>query len=209
MVQFEGLNPPHKKSQTFVGRIPSYGGFLLMMRTYPQKVRDNILPLSVAGTLPEAFKEWSFTDNTIDHEEAIETCQLCEHEEIRYHFEIRNALTSKMLWVGSQCILKFHVSVFEDDVLLTQNQAKKKLERLMKKMRLESCLKALRKLTETEDNDILSSALEFYEKNKFLTPKYAFVVLWRLRRHKIDHNSSFFKVNLKRSKYKYLVYIIS
>jgi len=59
-----------------------------MMRTYPQKVRDNILPLSIAGTLPEAFKEWSFTDNTIDHEEAVETCQLCEHEEIRYHFEI-------------------------------------------------------------------------------------------------------------------------
>lgn len=92
--------------------------------------------------------------------------------------------------------------MFEDDVLLTQIQAQKKLERMMQKMRLESCLKALKKLTETEDNDILSNALEFYEKNKFLTPKYAFVVLWRLRRHKIDHNSSFFKVNLKRSKYK-------
>lgn len=26
-----------------------------------------------------------------DHGEPIETCQLCEHGELRYHFEIRNA----------------------------------------------------------------------------------------------------------------------
>jgi hypothetical protein len=83
------------------------------MRSYPQRVRDNILPLSVGGTLPEAFEEWSFTERTVDHEEAIETCQLCEHEDLRYHFEVKNALTYKTLWVGSQCIMKFNLSVFE------------------------------------------------------------------------------------------------
>lgn len=172
------------------------------MRNYPQRVRDNILPLSVAGNLPKAFEEWSFTENTFDHEEAVETCQLCEHEEIRYHFEIRNALTNKTLWVGSQCILKFDLSVFENENRLTSSQAKKKLERLTQQMRLESCLKALKKLVGTEDNKILSSALDFYERNKYLTPKLAFVVLWRLQHHKIDHSSSFFKINLKKTKYK-------
>ncbi len=58
------------------------------MKTYPQRVRDNILPLSVGSTLPEAFEEWSFTENTVDHEEPVETCQLCEQEQLRYHFEI-------------------------------------------------------------------------------------------------------------------------
>jgi hypothetical protein len=172
------------------------------MRNYPQRVKDNILPLSVGGTLPEAFEEWSFTDRTIDHEDAIETCQLCDHEELRYHFEIKNALTHRNLWVGSQCILKFNVSVFEQGQLLSPTESKKKLSRLMQQMRLRSCLNALQKLADLEKNEILTNALSYYIKNKYLTPKFAFVVLWRLQEHKIDHSPSFFKVNLKRNKYK-------
>jgi hypothetical protein len=171
------------------------------MSSYPQRVRDNILPLSVGASLPEAFEEWSFTEHMIDCGEPIETCQLCEHEELRYHFEIKNALTRETLLVGSQCILKFNISVFEGGRRLALTETKKKLDRLMQKMRLESCIKALEKLTEAEDTDILSNALDFYKKNKYLTPKYAFVVFWRLRHNKIDHSPSFFKINLKKSNY--------
>jgi hypothetical protein len=172
------------------------------MHLYSQRVRDNILPLSVGSTLPEAFEEWSFTEHTIDHEEPIETCQLCDQEELRYHFEIKNALTHKCLWVGSQCILKFNLSVFEQGQRLSPSDAKKKLERRMQQMRLQSCIKALEKLAVSEKNDILTSALAYYTKNKYLTPKFAFVVLWRLQSHRIDHSPSFFKINLKKSKYK-------
>jgi hypothetical protein len=171
------------------------------MSTFPQRVRDNILPLSVGETLPKAFEEWSFTEATEDHGHPTETCQLCEQEALRYQFEIKNALTTKTLWVGSQCILKFGVSVFEGGQKLTGVQAKKKLNRLMEQMRLESCIRALENLANTENNDILKSALQYYQKNKYLTPKFAFVVLWRLGKHKIDHSPSFFKINLKRSKY--------
>ena len=162
-------------------------------RSYPQRVRRNILPLSVAESLPEAFEEWTFTDEIKDHEEPIETCQLCEQEQLRYHFKIRNALTTKVLWVGSQCILRFGLSVFEDGLRLSDKQAKKKLERLTQQMRLESCIKALERLSEAEENDILDSALEYYDENKYLTPKQAFVVLWRLRENNIDHSPSFLK----------------
>lgn len=172
------------------------------MRTYPQRVRDNILPLSVGSTLPEAFEEWSFTDNTVDHEEPIETCQLCDQEELRYHFEIKNAITHRCLWVGSQCILKFNLSVFEDGRRLSPGDSKKKLDRLMQKMRLQSCINALQKLAASEDNQILSNALAYYVKNKYLTPKFAFVVLWRLQEHQIDHSPSFLKINLAKIKYK-------
>lgn len=171
------------------------------MRSYPQRVRENILPLSVASTLPDAFEEWSFTDRTVDNEEPIETCELCEHEELRYQFEIRNAMTQKTLWVGSQCILKFNVSVFEGGRRLSADDSKRKLDRLMQKMRLESCITALEKLANEEDNEILTSALAFYKKNKYLSPKFAFVVLWRLQHNKIDHSPSFFKINLQKSKY--------
>jgi len=172
------------------------------MNTYPKRVRDNILPISIGRTLPEAFEEWSFTERTKDYEQPIESCQLCEQEDLRYHFEIRNAFTQKTLWVGSRCILKFGLSVFESGRLLSESEAKKKLERLMQQMQLASCVHALQKLNFTEKNAILASALEFYKRNKFLSPKFAFVVLWRLQKHKIHHNQSFFKINLKRDKYK-------
>ena len=172
------------------------------MSTYPQRVADNILPLSIAGTLPGAFKEWYFTDNIEDHEIANEDCELCDQEKLRYHFEIKNRITDKYLWVGSSCILKFQVQVFDNGTLLDAKGSKKKLNELTQKMRLESCINTLMKLAEAEGNDILSNALDFYLKNKYLTPKFAFVVFWRLSSNKIDHSPSFFKVSLKKDKYK-------
>lgn len=172
------------------------------MKTYPQRVADNILPLSVAGTLPDAFKEWYFTENVEDHELANEECELCNQEQLRYHFEIRNRNTNHHLWVGSSCILKFQVQVFDNGKLLDAKGSKRKLDELKNKMRLDSCINALKKLASKEPNDILKNALEFYQKNKYLTPKFAFVVFWRLSKHHIDHSPSFFKVSLKKDKYK-------
>lgn len=169
--------------------------------TYPKRVRDNILPLSVGDTLPTAFEEWSFTDVMKDHEQATETCELCDQESLRYQFEIRNALTRCTLWVGSQCILRFGLSVFEAGRRLSGADTKKKLERLTQQMRGESCVRALQNLATTESNPMLANALKYYQTNKNLSPRFAFVVLWRLKANKIDHSPSFFKVNLKRSKY--------
>ena len=84
------------------------------MGGYSQRVRDSILPLSVADTLPAAFAEWSFTENTVDHETPIETCELCGQQDLRYHFEIANPYTEAALWVGSHCILQFDVAVMEN-----------------------------------------------------------------------------------------------
>ena len=168
---------------------------------YTQRVRESILPLSIAGTLPEAFEEWHFTGDTHDHEEPIETCELCGQEGLRYHFEIENRHNHNSLQVGSQCILQFDVAVFEGSRRLTPAEAKKKLDKLTEQMRLESCLRALEKLASAEGSDILKSALKFYQVNKKLTPKLAFVVFWRLRQHAIDHSPSFFNITVKKKRY--------
>ena len=172
------------------------------MSAYLKRVADNILPLSFSGTLPDALKEWYFTEKVEDHGKPTEDCGLCDQEQLRYHFEIKNRNTSRHLWVGSSCILKFQVQVFDNGVLLDATGAKKKLSDLTQKMRLESCIKSLRELAVLENNNILNGALEFYLKNKYLTPKFAFVVFWRLKRNDIDHSPSFFKVSLKKDKYK-------
>ena len=172
------------------------------MESYPERVAENILPLSVAETLPEAFKEWYFTDITEDHEQAIEDCELCNQEQLRYHFEIRNQHTDRTLMVGSSCILKFEVAVLEEGVVLEKPRAKKKLNKLVKDMRLQSCINALTKLAEKEDSDILKNALDYYLEKNNLSPKFAFVVMWRLRKNDIDHHPSFFKISLRRKKHK-------
>jgi hypothetical protein len=171
------------------------------MNGYTQRVCDSILPLSVGSSLPAAFSEWRFTENTVDHGEPVETCELCGQEDLRYHFEISNELTRKTLWVGSHCILKFDVAVMEGARRLSPQEAKKHLQKLTEKMQLDACISALTTLAEAEKSAILAGALEYYRKNKKLTPKYAFVVFWKLREHDIDYHHSFFSIELKRQKH--------
>lgn len=172
------------------------------MSTYPQRVRENILPRSVAQSLPAAFAEWRFTERTIDHEEATETCELCEQEQLRYHFEIENHRNGNLLLIGSQCILRFNVAVYDNGIKLDEAATKRKLNKLIERMHMNACIAQLERLAAAETSDILRNAMSFYRQHGYLTPKFAFVVLWRLQKNKIDHHSSFFKVSLKTDKYK-------
>ncbi len=171
-------------------------------KSYLAKVAANILPLSDADEVSQALKEWYFTDGIHDHEVATETCELCDHEDIRYHFQIKNKHTDNILWVGSSCILRFGIAVYEDKILLDDLQAKKKLNQLTRQMQYDSCIRALDKLAKTEKNDILSNALKYYKTHDYLSPKYAAVIFWRLNVNKIDYHPSFFKVGLRRDKHK-------
>ncbi|ASG01802.1 hypothetical protein [Vibrio anguillarum] len=172
------------------------------MTLYPQRVAENVLPLSISGELSEALKEWYFTERTEDHEVATESCELCDQEQLRYHFEIENKSTRKRLWVGSSCILRFNVAVFENGQVLDKKSAEKKLNQHIAQMRLDACIASLKALAEKEHNTILDNALNYYQKNKCLTPKFAFVVFWRLDTQKIDFHPSFFKISLKRDSHK-------
>ncbi|MBF4370923.1 hypothetical protein EAY04_23330, partial [Vibrio anguillarum] len=125
------------------------------MTLYPQRVAENVLPLSISGELSEALKEWYFTERTEDHEVATESCGLCDQEQLRYHFEIENKNTRKRLWVGSSCILRFNVAVFENGLVLDKKSAEKKLNKHIEKMRLDSCITSLKALAEKENNPIL------------------------------------------------------
>lgn len=171
------------------------------MGGYTQRVRDSILPLSVAATLPAAFTEWPFTDNTVDHEQPIETCELCGQQDLRYHFEIANHYTDATLWVGSHCILQFDVAVMEKGRRLSPTEAKRHLTKLTQQMQLESCIRTLEQLAAKESNPILSGALDCYRKNKKLTPKYAAVVFWKLQAFNVDHHPSFFQIELRRAQH--------
>jgi hypothetical protein len=58
-----------------------------------------------------AAKEWEFTGKIIDHGNSKNRCDLCEGENLRYHFEVKHSLEEKLINVGSSCITKFGLLV--------------------------------------------------------------------------------------------------
>ena len=62
-------------------------------------------------------------------------------------------------------------------------------------------MRALESLADAEDNDILKNALLYFRRNEKLSPRYAFVVFWRLQENRIDHDPSFFRASLQRHKH--------
>lgn len=172
------------------------------MNAFSDRVAANVLPCSHSQTLSDALKEWSVTDVMKDHEHATETCELCDQEALRYQYEIANVFTRRTLWVGSSCILRFGVSVRENGVVLSGKSAERKLDRLLQNTRQATCIRSLETLAQSDSDQRLVGALAYYRKNKYLSPKYAFVVLWRLQVEKIDHSPSFFKISLRRSQHK-------
>jgi hypothetical protein len=169
--------------------------------SYIERVCETIIPLSVSDDCKKALKEWYFTENTIDHLESTEECELCGQDGLRYHFEICNSNNKNKLEVGSQCILQFDISVYSDGSLLDKGEAKKKLSEHMRRMRYDSCIRALKNLKDQENWSSVKNILERYESNGVLTPKEAFLIFWRLKQNKIDHDPSFFKVSLRKHKH--------
>jgi hypothetical protein len=169
--------------------------------SYMKRVCDNIVPLSSSSDCIVALREWYFTEETHDHEAPTETCELCDKAELRYHFKIQNKYNHNTLQVGSQCINKFDISVYDAGRELDKAEAKKKLARLVREMHRESCIKSLKRLSDSEESSILRNAVAFYEENDYLTPRYANVIFWKLTQYSINHSPSFFRISLKRQKY--------
>lgn len=48
--------------------------------------------------------EWEMTDAFNDLEETSGTCELCDHPNIRYQYEVRNRFTKIHLWSASNAV---------------------------------------------------------------------------------------------------------
>jgi hypothetical protein len=164
------------------------------MSRYIERVAANILPLSEAKTLPAAFREWHVTGHVSDYEDTTATCELCEQEGLRYHFRITNKLNGNVLEVGSSCILQFELPM-ADGTAATKGS----LDRLIQRYRTQRCLNALRAVAQAERSDILAGAMDYFDTHGCLSPKLAWVVLWRLRHHGIEHEPQWFKVTTRKS----------
>lgn len=83
-----------------------------MNTNWTKKISSHILAVSQeTNDASKAFKEWQFSGSITDHGKPVAQCGLCGHTGLRYHFMIANRNTGEALWVGSQCILNFDISI--------------------------------------------------------------------------------------------------
>lgn len=163
---------------------------------------QTLLERSVSRTFKLALEEWYFAHYIKDNGTPCMTCELCGHSNLRYQFLIKNRLNNQFMYVGSECVLKWDIEIKENGIKILGEKRKQLLDATVQDVRRKRCLQFLQKLVTQLDEPILKNALSFYDKNHYLTPKFAFVVLWKLKQNNIDHEPSFFKIYIRTKKCK-------
>jgi len=98
-----------------------------MMNKWRNSAQNNLLAWSKEKEdYIIAAKEWEFTGKVIDHGNSNNRCDLCEGENLRYHFEVRHDQENKFINVGSSCITKFGLLVRDEEGKLIDNENEKR-----------------------------------------------------------------------------------
>lgn len=172
------------------------------------KVKKNILPISQEKqNVKVALDEWEYHGVFYDLEEPVEICELCDHQGIRYQFEILNVFNGNTLLIGSECILKFKIKVLDEyGKLLDHAEAKRKVNRDKNKLiataKKRSVINAMLLIVSMDDKFNINNFIKYYEDRGAFTPKQLSTIFWRLKEYKINFNKSYFKITIKRKKEK-------
>lgn len=172
--------------------------------SYIARVAKNILPLSIAQSLPAAFAEWESDNTLVDRGWRCGVCELCEQEDLRWHFGIQNRQTVNRLQIGSKCILRFSITVRDEHGRrIAPERAEAHLNGMVRRMQREDCQRALRAVAETNPgNAALNGAVERFEDKGSLTPRQAVFAFVCLAAHGIEHRPDYFTVDMRRGKYR-------
>ncbi len=80
----------------------------------------------MSQVFPDLLREWYATGAMEDTEDAVEGCDVCGHENIRYLFTIQNHLNQNVREKsGSKCILKFQEIGVQVGSRITYDQEEK------------------------------------------------------------------------------------
>lgn len=179
-----------------------------MNDSWVQRVRQNLLPLSLEKQdLTLALKEWYYAGTAYDLEVDTEDCELCDHPNIRFQFEIYNQFTEQVLMVGSECITKFDIAA-QDDAgrILGKKASKRKVAQDRRKLiddaRKQRMLNVLLKLARVDQEFKIDSFITYVQDRGAFTPDQLKLLIWRLEKHRIQHQKSDFKLIVRRDREK-------
>ncbi len=176
-----------------------------MDEAYLRRVAANLFPVSVERRdLKRALAEWEYHGNTYDLEAPDETCQLCDHPDIRFQFEIVNRHNSNPLLIGSECIKRFEIGVIEEGQRLGKEAAARRVDadrsRLITEAKTRRVITALVALSSKDEDFEIVSFIEYYRAHGAFTPNQLSTLLWRLGRHQVAYRRTDFKMKIRRGR---------
>jgi len=176
--------------------------------SWAQRAARNLLPLSrEQSDLAVALREWRYEGGFNDLEAPEENCELCDHPDIRYQFEIRNRFTGSRLQIGSECINRFGISATgEDGEDLDAAGTRKKVSRdrrtLLEAARKKRVITALVSLSQADDQFTILSFIDYLQDRGAFTPKQLSILLWRFEKHRVPFDVRDFKLTIRRDREK-------
>lgn len=177
--------------------------------SWASRAAKNLLPLSrERRDLTRALREWRYTGEFHDLEEPVETCQLCDHPDIRYQFEIENEHTAESLLIGSECIHRFGIAAVDEDgrrldAAETRKKVDKDRRKLIEEARKRRVIRALVELAHADEGEFdIASFVNYLQDRGAFTPSQLALLVWRLTVRKIAHRPGDFKMIIRRGREK-------
>lgn len=176
--------------------------------SWASRAASNLLPLSREhSNLGRALTEWRYTGNFNDLEVPSANCELCDHPDIRYQFEIQNLHTAEALLIGSECIHRFGIAATDEEGrTLSASDTRKKVEKDRRKLveaaRKRRVINALVALAHVDTDFNIASFVDYLQTRGAFTPKQLTIVLWRLSKFAISHDPRDFKLTIRRDREK-------
>ncbi len=175
--------------------------------TWIERVEENLCPLSVSSNVAEALEEWFYTGDAFDLEKPVETCQLCNHPDIRYQFLIRNEHTEHELLIGSEFITKFGIAAVDKwgsrlDEEATHRQVRSDRNKLISDAKKRAVANVLVALAGQDDEFDIESFITYVRDRGAFTPKQLSLLIWRLDKYNIEYNKADFKLTARRDREK-------
>lgn len=171
------------------------------MSNWSETFKANLLTHSQdQSDLMVALSEWAHTGVVTDYGYAIESCQLCDHPQLRYHFKIVNRHTQASLQVGSSCIERFNITVYDGAGHELQGAARsKQLQVEIAAIQQEMALEPLRQLWEQREDsqeEIEHFVLDYQRRGGF-SPRQLLSLCKQMTDQGIQYLPHLFKVVLR------------
>lgn len=168
---------------------------------FNKSVSKNILANSQSKEFNNALREWSFTGKVNDYKARCLTCEMCEHEKLRYHFTITNCKTGIELNVGSNCILKFaNIRVIDRHGHVASGNVRNwVISDALTEHQKELMLSSLRELWRysVHNRKYIEKHVGHYHKNNAFYPTALFYLFEDFERLNIDYDPDLFSVYLR------------
>lgn len=162
----------------------------------------------------KAKDEWVTTDKVEDSLDKFEigeewpSCELCEHEDLRWQFEIRNELNENLLMVGSSCIKQFDIKLLTSNREIVDGGLRDtKIDQLIRQKSSEAkhneVLEIMRALWKKDVGfrNKIEGIAKFWKNNGHFSPKMVAFLIWRLNQNGLKFNSKLMKISIRKKDY--------